>query len=197
MGFTPTLNGKSRLAVSTRGVEDIQIYQLSSTDVPLSTPASLGYVKSVDFKQEGSIIEIIDGLGDMINAVASGKKVTINAVVLQTSKEMIDVIANTDDNYYAVYIKAKTANGNFQEIHIPLARIKPSAQINYSNSERTTSVEISVLLGKHTVATNIEVGAGAAVISLPAGDYFVITEGAVEQGTFKTATSDALYANFV
>ncbi len=194
------LDGLSRTKINVRGVEDIQIFGLPSAAGATDTPASLGYVKSVEFKQEATAVEFIDSNGNYVDTLNSGFKVMVNAVVLQTSKEMANFMLKlTDKNFFAVYIRAKVTDNKFQEIYIPVAKIKPSATLSFANSERIINVEITALMGKHTIATNISVGPALApvLLSTPVGEYFVMTENAVAQGTYTTGTNDEIYTNFV
>jgi hypothetical protein len=136
--------GTDRRRINVKGGGILQVREIDPT--PNDNFSSLGFIKSDTFLDEHSMVESIDSKGDQIDNKSGGHAVTWTSVLMQTSKDEIDLMADAEAKYYEVYYRVQLNNGDYQMIVFPVCRIKPGFSLEFqSATERTIELEIRAL----------------------------------------------------
>lgn len=162
---------KDRARIIARGGGELEIREL----VTNGTFYNLGYLSEVTLNVDADLAQVRDGVGALLDEKLTTQTVILSATLLQTSIEEIDKIINAREKYFDVLYSVKVNDTTYQEIYIPLAKIRPKGTIPYKAEVRNLPIEIIALLGKHTSNETVTATGGNFII--PPGAYFVIREG--------------------
>jgi len=178
--------GKSRLTISARGRGiTLKAYELTSGGAA-TTMTDLGYCSSVEFVDDPGTVEHVDAAGDMVQTNEGQRKVTLKAILKQSSYDEINLITGASGKFYHVYlhIKADNPTATLQEIYIPLAKITSALTLNYASAtERTIECTFTALMPKGAVSVT------PAGLNVAAGLYYVLVDTATTAlGQVTTAT---------
>lgn len=139
-----------------------------------------GYLSEVSLASDVELAKVIDGAGNLLDEKETGKTITLSATLLQSSKEEIDKILNASEKYFDVFYSVKVKDDLFQEIYIPLAKVRPKGTVTYKAEARTLAIEIVALMGKHTNDETVTTQNGS--ITVKVGTYFTLIEGSSSVG---------------
>lgn len=136
--------GKNRSRVSVKGGGLLKLRQISPT--PSDTFLDVGFLQSTSLDDKYDMMTAKDERGFVIDFVTGGEEPVITAVLLQSTIDEVNLIKNADGIYYEAYYYCKLANGNIQELDIPLCKIKPGPKLDFkAATERTLSLELHML----------------------------------------------------
>jgi hypothetical protein len=182
--------GKSRVKISARGRGiTLKAYEVASAGSQ-ATMTDLGYITSVEFSDDPGTVEHVDAAGDMVQTNEGQRKVTLKAVLKQSSADEIGLMTGAADKFYHVYLLIKEDNPTvtWQEIYIPLAKITSALALAYqAGTERTIECIFTALMPKGAVTV---VPAG---LSVAAGLYYVLVDTATTALGQVTSTNGTVY----
>jgi hypothetical protein len=108
--------------------------------------ASVGFIKDDSWIDEHTLVESQDSKGDAIDAKSGAQKSVWKSVLMQTSKDEIDLMKDAKDRYYEMYYKTVNNDATIQELVAPVCRIKPGVEIAFAAAtERNIALEIHML----------------------------------------------------
>lgn len=147
------------------------------------TMLDLGYLDESGLTIERNMTEFRDDKGNVINVISGGEDWKFDIVLQQSSIDEINLVKNSADEFRHFYYQNKLANGRFQEIYIPLAKIINALELKFkAPDKRLIKVTIQALMPKGAVTVT------PAAFNVPADAYGVIIESATAQGEITTAT---------
>ncbi len=178
--------GKSRVRINAKGRGILlKVYELASGGAA-TTMSDIGYVESVELVDEPAMQEAVDAAGDMANAVEGSRKVTVKAVLQQSSADEIALVNTAADKFFHLYLQVKADNPTvtYQEAYLPLVKITSALTLNYSaNNVRKIEVTFTALMPKGAVSV------APSGLNVAAGLYYVIVDTATTAlGQVTTAT---------
>jgi hypothetical protein len=182
--------GKSRVKISARGRGiTLKAYELL-TGGSQATMTDLGYVSSVELVDDPGTVESVDAAGDMVQALEGARKVTLKAVLKQTSYDEIALVNTAADKFFHVYLLIKEDNPTvtWQEVYIPIAKITSALTLSFqSATERTIEVVFTALMPKGAVTTT------PAGLSVAAGLYYILVDTATTALGQVTSTNGTIF----
>jgi len=168
--------GYDRRAINVKGGGTLQLRVIDPT-AQQGAFASVGFIKNDILVDEHGIVESQDSKGDAIDAKSGSQKVKFTSVLMQSSKDEIDLMKDAKDRYYEMYYKAVNNDATIQEIVAAVCRIKPGIEIAFgAATERNISLEIH-FLAPATVLTRTP-----AAYNTAQWVPYVLTEGAAANG---------------
>lgn len=149
----------------------------------LVTMDDLGYLDESGIMIDPGMVQWDDERGFVINSIPGVETWKFTANLMQSSIDEINLVKNGWNWYRHFYYYVKLANGLFQEMYIPLAKIINSLDLKYkAPDKRLVKVEILALMPKGVVTVV------PAELSVPADAYGIIIENAAAKGEVTTAT---------
>jgi len=178
--------GKSRVKINAKGRGILlKLYELVSGGA-VQTMSDLGYVESVELMDEPAMQEAVDAAGDMANVVEGSRKVTVKAVLLQSSYDEANLVNTAADKFFHLYIQVKLDNptATYQEAYLPLVKLTSSLVLSYgANSTRKIEVMFTALMPKGAVSVT------PSGLNVAAGSYYTLVDTATTAlGQVTTAT---------
>jgi hypothetical protein len=135
----------------------------------------MGYLSELTLNTDLDTAKVMAGDGLVIDEAITGVTQTMTATLLQTSQEEIQKIIDAKDSYFDVLYSVQVKPGLWQEIYIPLAKIRPKLTLGFKSEVRNLPLEIIALIGKHT--TDQTVAGTGGNFTVKAGAYFAFREG--------------------
>jgi hypothetical protein len=153
----------------------------------LTTLDRVGYLDETGFKEDKAMVEWRDERGFIVNAIPGEETLELNPVLQQTSIDEYNLIRNAWNEYRQWYYQVKLANGRYQEIFIPLAKIVSPIDVKFkAPDKRLLPVRILALMPKGAVT------ADPTGFNVPVDTYGVIVENAAAIGP-PTHTNGSIY----
>jgi len=147
----------------------------------------VGYLDQTDIKFDPGMVQWEDERGFVINALPGTENWTLTTNLMQSSINEISLIQGGWSAYRHFYYYVKLANGNFQEMYLPLCKIISPLEVQYkAPNKRILKLEIQVLMPKGLVTVT------PAGLSVPDSTYGVIVENSAALGQV-TTTSGTIY----
>jgi len=135
---------KLRNRINVKGGGLLQLRQLKPT--PSDTFLDVGFLQSTGIEDTHDMILSKDERGFLVDYVSGGEEPVLKCVLKQSGIDEINLIKNAEGIYYEAYYKVKLASGSFQEVDIPLCKIKTGPTLNFAAAtERTIDLEIHML----------------------------------------------------
>lgn len=122
---------RDRKRINVKGGGKLWIRQIFP-DSGADTFFDLGYINETDFDDEHNMVESIDETGQYIDTKSGGQKVTWKVTLKQTGIDEINLLKNSDGKYYELYYSVLVANGNYQEVSIPLAKVLLGPKLKFA-----------------------------------------------------------------
>jgi hypothetical protein len=174
---------RDRKRSNVRGGGKLYLRELSPT--PSNTLLDVGYIKSTDFINEHTMVELFDETGNFIDNKSGQQKVVLNVILQQSSIDEINLLNNASGKYYELYYKnPNLANTYVQEVSIPIGVLKPGVTLKMAAAtERTIELNISCLAPKADYVR------GVTTFNVSENVPFIITETATAQ--YNTSNTEA------
>lgn len=174
--------GRDRTRINVKGGGLLKLRETSPTQT--DTFSDAGYLGGTDLNDEHNMLEIIDEVGNLIDALSGGRKAMLKGILKQTSIDEINLLKNAVGKYYDAYYYVKLNNGRFQELTAIPCKIKPGPVLSFkSATERTIELTIYFLAPKAS-ATRAPVAYNVTV-----DEPYVLIEGAAATGVPTEATT--------
>jgi hypothetical protein len=177
--------GKDRTRINVKGGGLFKIEEITSGGV-LTSMRDLGFIQSCDFTDVHSMVESVSADGKLLNNQSGGNKPEMSVVLMQTTADEINLLANLQNKLYHVYYQVLLDGPTvrYQEIYAPCCRISQGLTLKFASATmRTLEVKVSILWPKTAVTVT------PAGLSVPAGQYYTIAETATTPlGEVTTAT---------
>jgi len=138
---------RDRKRINVKGGGKLQIREThpSASDTFLD----IGYISKSDFSDEHTMVESVDEQVLYVETKSGAQKVSWVTTIKQTGIDEINLLKNADGKYYELYYYVLLANGNYQELHIPLAKITAGTKLSFgSAAERSLDVTFQALSPK-------------------------------------------------
>jgi hypothetical protein len=124
---------------------------------------------------------IYDETGNQVTALEANRTVKFSGLFMQTDKDHIDFLKETvRGKFYHIYHYQGLVNGTAQEMLYGICAIKPMVEI--ASGTKRIPFEFTVLKNEAeltSVATTGITGVTAATITVPAGQYYAVSGGAL------------------
>ncbi len=173
---------KARTRINVKGGGLLKLREISPSQVDAFVDA--GYLGGSGLNDEHSMIEIVDEVGNLIDALSGSRIAKFTTTLKQSTLDEINLIKNANGKYYDMYYYVKLANTYIQELTAIPVKIKPGPVLSYkSATERTIEVTVYMLAPKAT-ATRAPV-----VYNVTADEPYVLIENAAAQNAPTEATS--------
>lgn len=182
--------GKSRVRINAKGGGILIKATALTSGGALTTMDDLGYVESVELTDEPSIQEAVDAAGAMANAIEGSRKVTVKAVLLQSSYDEINLVNTAEGKFFHLYIQVKQDNPTvtYQEAYLPLCKITSSLTLGYqANNTRKIEVMFTALMPKGAVTVT------PSGLNVAAGLYYVLVDTATTALGQVTTANGTIY----
>ena len=174
--------GKDRRRVNVKGGGLLRLREISPSQT--DTFSDVGYLGGSGLNDEHSMIEIIDEVGNLIDALSGARKAVFTTTLKQSTLDEINLLKNAVGKYYDLYYYVKLANGSIQELTAIPVKIKAGPVLEYkSATERTIQVTIYMLAPKATATR------APTVYNVTVDEPYVLIENGSAQGAPTEATS--------
>jgi hypothetical protein len=168
--------GKDRSRINVKGGGTCLIREIR----PTATDAfsNLGVIERVSLNDEAGMIDVPDAEGNALEYLQGSKRVGIEIVLAQTTKDEIDFVTNCGSKYYDVLYAVLLENGNTQQLSFPLVKFKPGSQLTFAGSTKRTVMLTGVALAPKAAFTR-----NPTAFNITANVPFVIYENATPAAT--------------
>jgi hypothetical protein len=168
-------------AITKYGGGVIKILEVDDSGTPVSgaTAIDLGYIQETVFSDQTETEAVSDETGNKVQEFEGQRNVKLTATLMQTNKEVLDLVKEVRGKYYQVYyLSSKNINGKAQEIVFAIGRIKPAIELN--SLQKRVPIEINFLKNEATIHVNTDTiyGGYADGVNILAGEYYTIVETA-------------------
>lgn len=175
-------NQKDRKRINVKGGGLLYARELDPT--PSNTYVELGYLDSSELDDMISMVGDIDEAGILPNSVEGSQVAKFRTVLKQSSADEINFLRNATGKFLELYYRVLLANGYYQEVSIPLARVNPSVNLKFAaGTERKISVEFFCLAPKAAYTR------GVTAFNVVKDQPYVLIDGA--SATFNTSNTEA------
>jgi hypothetical protein len=127
------LTGKNAGAIKKWSGGEMWIKQVNADGTDLASPdsfRSLGYIEQGKFSDITETEDYPDETGEIIASVENTRTVTIEALFMQSSKEILDFVGDECRNkFYALYRYEGIVAQKHQELFFPLVKVTPQIQL--------------------------------------------------------------------
>lgn len=171
---------KNKGAIVQRGGGTMYYKQVNDDGTDLTIPDTwhiLPYIQSSNITITSDTNEIKDETGDIIASEDVNYSVKLSGIFMQVDKDTLDFLGKTcRGKYYRIYINRGIVDGKTQEVMFGIGRFK--AGFVDETGTRKPPFEVSFLKNDNiiTESLNLPSGAVATSFSIPAGEYYVISE---------------------
>lgn len=173
---------KARTRINVKGGGLLKLREISPTQTDAFVDA--GYLGGTDLNDEHSMLEIVDEVGNLVDALSGARKAVLTTTLKQTTLDEINLIKNASGKYYDAYYYVKLANTYVQELTAIPCKIKPGPVLTFkSATERTIQVTIYFLAPKATATR------APTAYNVTVDEPYVLIENAAAQGAPTEATS--------
>lgn len=178
---------RGRLVVKGGGTFSIRELYPTATD----SFSDLGYVKSTTLTDEHSLIEHVDERGLLVNYQSAAEKFMVTLSMMQSGVDLLQLLQNAGNKRYEGFYAVRLPDdGNWQEVSIPLMRIRPGYPGGIQRASGEQLLEVScVALAVKQALTRTPTG-----FNISADKTYVIAENASALGA-PTDTASTHHTN--
>ena len=125
---------KNRSKIFARGISEVEFRQVE----PISEISfnSFGYCKNVSLTIESDVTNIKDVTGATTLLLKEGEEISIELILLQTSKDEVDLVRDIGNKVYSLRINGAVSNDTAHYLYIENIMFEPNFNLTYSSGER-------------------------------------------------------------
>jgi len=145
-----------------------------------ATWATLGHIQESEFNDETEFEKTYNEAGELVGIDEGNREPQIKGLLMQSSKTILDFLGKgCRDKYFAIYKYEGIVNKKHQELWIAVAQIRPLIQLKSGTKRPPIEITAMKVDSAVTITTTLPSVAKASTATIPANDYWVITETAV------------------
>jgi hypothetical protein len=173
---------KSRKAISVRGGGTFYYREIDPT--PSNTYLEAGYIASSELDDVQQMVGEVDESGVLPDIKSGSQIVKWKMVLKQATQAVIDLLRNAAGKYYEGYYVVLLANGQYQEISIPVFTFSPNVNLRFAAAtERQVACELNCLAPKAAYTR------GVTAFNVVKDQPYIVLDGA--SATFNTSNTEA------
>ena len=168
--------GKQRIRTNVKGGGTLKLRILHPTPVDVFT--DVGYLGGTNLDDTRNMVQTMDERGLVIDYEEGSSEPVLKCVLHQSAADEINLVKDADGKYYEAYYVVKTAEGKFQELDIPIVKIKCGAILEFAAAkERTIDLEMH-MLAVVTIGATITRAPTGFNMDTTVNPYYVLVENA-------------------